>query len=54
MIEVNTGIQDNTHIQILNGLEEEQEVISGPYRAVSRTLKNGDKVKKVPKEKLFE
>ncbi len=53
MIEVNTGIQDNTHIQILNGLEEEQEVISGPYRAVSRTLKNGDKVKKSTQRKII-
>lgn len=54
MVKVTSGIQDNTYIQILTGLEENQEVIVGPYRAVSRTLKNGDKVKKVPKEELFE
>jgi len=54
MILVKSGIQDNTNIQILQGLTEGQEIITGPYRAVSRTLKNGEKVIVVPKEKLFE
>jgi HlyD family secretion protein len=54
MVLVKSGIQDNTNIQILEGLTEGQEIIVGPYRAVSRTLKNGDKVIVVPKEKLFE
>jgi HlyD family secretion protein len=54
MVQVKSGIQDNTYIQILSGLEENDEVIVGPYRAVSRTLKNGEKVKKVSKEELFE
>lgn len=42
---VETGIQDNRHIEILSGLEEEDEVIIGPYATVSRELENGDKVK---------
>jgi len=54
MTKVRSGIQDNTNIQILEGLEEGQEIIIGPYRAVSRTLKNGEAVEKVEKEKLFE
>jgi len=54
MVLVKSGIQDNTNIQILDGLEEGQEIIIGPYRAVSRTLKNGDSVEKVSKDKLFE
>ena len=54
MVAVESGIQDNTNIQILEGLEEGQEIIIGPYRAVSRSLKNGDPVEKVSKEKLFE
>lgn len=54
MVAVESGIQNNTYIQILEGLEEDQEIIIGPYRAVSRTLKNGDPVEKVSKEKLFE
>lgn len=50
---VKTGIQDETYIQILEGLTEKQEVVSAPYKAVSRLLKNGDKVKKADKKDLF-
>lgn len=53
LTEVKTGIQDNMYIQILEGLEEEQEVITGPFRAVSSTLKDGDAVKKVERSELF-
>jgi len=52
--EVKTGIQDNTYIQILEGLQDNEEVITGPYSAVSKTLKKDDAVKKVDKSKLFE
>lgn len=54
MVEVSTGIQDDNNIQITKGLREGEEVISGPYTAVSRTLENGKKVKVVPKAQLFE
>ncbi len=54
MVSVKSGIQDNTNIQILDGLEEGQEIIVGPYRAVSRSLKNGEEVEKVDKDKLFD
>jgi len=50
---VKTGIQDNTYIQILEGLKAGETVISGPYRAISRTLKDGDGVKIVDKSELF-
>jgi HlyD family secretion protein len=50
---VKTGIQDNTYIQIKSGLEDGQEVISAPYRAVSKQLENNDEVKKVDKKELF-
>ena len=53
-IDVKTGIQDNTNIQILSGLKETDEVITAPYSLVSKTLKNGDNVKKVDKKDLFE
>lgn len=43
--EVKTGISDNTHIQILTGIEAGEEVIIGSYRVLSRVLKDGDKVK---------
>lgn len=51
---VKTGIQDDKFIQIIDGVTEGEEVVSGPYSAVSRTLKAGDKVKKVSKEELFD
>jgi HlyD family secretion protein len=50
---VKTGIQNNTHIQITAGLKAGDEIISGPYRAVSKSLKDGDKVEVVEKEELF-
>jgi HlyD family secretion protein len=50
---VKTGIQDNTYIQILSGLKDGEEVIVGPYSAVSKLLKDKDKVIKVDKKDLF-
>ncbi len=51
---VKTGIQDNTYIQILEGIGLDDEVITGPYKTVSKSLKNNDKIKIVDKSKLFE
>lgn len=51
---VRSGIQDITYIEITEGLNEADEVITGPYAALSKTLKDGMKVKVVPKDKLFE
>jgi HlyD family secretion protein len=42
---VKTGIQDDKYIQILQGLEEGAEIITGPYSAVSKTLTSGDVVR---------
>ena len=53
MQEVKTGIQDNMHIVIREGVEEGEEVITGPYRAVSKRLKDGDQVTKVDKKELY-
>jgi len=41
---VKTGIQDDANIQITDGLEEGETVITGPYNVVTKTLKSGDKV----------
>jgi HlyD family secretion protein len=51
--QVKTGIQDNSNIEITSGLKAGDEVITGPYNAVSRLLKDGDRVKVVSKEELF-
>ena len=53
MIEVKTGIQDDTYIQILAGLSEGEEVVTGPYTAVSKKLKAGKEVKVVDEEDLY-
>jgi len=53
-VKVTTGIQDINYIEITGGLKAGQTVISGPYEAVSKTLKNGTKVKVVDKKDLFE
>ena len=54
MKKVKTGIQDNTYIEILEGLKENDEVIAAPYKAISKTLKNRDRVIKVDKKDLYE
>ncbi|RLD90260.1 MAG: efflux RND transporter periplasmic adaptor subunit [Bacteroidetes bacterium] len=51
---VKTGVQDNMYIQILNGLNEGDQVIVAPYRAVSKELRNNDQVTVVDKKKLFD
>ena len=50
---VTTGIQDDTYIQILSGLKDGDEVVSAPYAAISKDLKDGMMVEKVDKSKLF-
>ncbi|MCW3078151.1 MAG: family efflux transporter, subunit [Bacteroidetes bacterium] len=51
--EIKTGIQDNDFIEIKFGLLKGEEVIAGPYSAVSKSLKDGTKVKLVKKEDLY-
>lgn len=50
MREVETGISDNSHIEVKKGVALDEDVISGPYRVVSRTLKDAAKVvlEKIP------
>lgn len=54
MVEVQTGIQDATYIQILSGLKAKDQVVSGPYTAISRKLKSGMKIQKVSEEEFYE
>lgn len=42
--QVKTGIQSNTHIEILTGLAENDEIVTGSYRAISKDLQHGVKV----------
>ncbi len=51
---VKTGMQDDKFIEINSALAEQEQVITGPYSAISRTLKSGDKLMVVDKGKLYE
>jgi HlyD family secretion protein len=51
---VKTAIQDINNIEITAGLKEGDMVVTGPYEAVSKTLKVGKQVKVVDKKELFE
>ncbi len=51
MIPVHTGIQDDEYIYIKQGLQKGDRVVTGSYSAISRTLKQGDKVHEDKKDK---
>ncbi len=53
MKKVKTGIQDNSYIEITEGLNAEDEVVVAPYSAISRQLKNELNVEVVSEEDLF-
>jgi HlyD family secretion protein len=48
MVPVKIGISDDSYWEITDGLQEGQEIVSGGYRAISRDLEDGKKVKKGP------
>jgi len=50
MIEVKTGISDYDNIEILSGINDSTEVVAGPFLAVSKRLKDGDKIRKLEKK----
>ena len=41
---VEIGIADNSYLEVKSGVQPGEEVVSGPYRAISRLLKDGAKV----------
>lgn len=51
---VKLGISDDTHYVIISGIEEEEEVITGPFRVLSSTLKDGDLLEYEKKKKETE
>jgi len=44
-VEVKRGISDDSYSEIVSGINENQEVVSGSYKAISRDLEEGSKVK---------
>ena len=51
MREVKVGISDDNYYQVKEGLNEGEEVITGPFKVLSRTLEDGDLVKVKSQEK---
>lgn len=50
MTEVKTGISDYDNIEIISGLPENAEVVTGPFLLVSKRLKDGDKIAPAKKD----
>lgn len=50
MIEVKTGISDYDNIEIISGLTDSVEVVTGPFLVVSKRLKDGDKIVQAKKK----
>lgn len=50
---IKTGIQDDTNIEVTQGLAKGDEIIVGPYTTVSKDLNSGDKISvaKTPADK---
>jgi len=44
---VRTGIASDTDLEILEGLQEGEKVVEGPFRTVSKELKDGDHLKEM-------
>ena len=45
MVSVKRGISDDSYVEITEGLSEGDEVVSGGYKAISKDLEDGKKVK---------
>jgi HlyD family secretion protein len=52
--EVKTGIQDDSYIEVLSGVNEGEQVVIAPFKAISKELENETKVKLVTEEELYE
>ena len=50
-VEIETGISDFENIEILSNLDENDKIISGPYIAISKDLKDGSKIEVKKKKK---
>jgi HlyD family secretion protein len=49
MVEVKTGISDYDNIEILSGISDSTQVVTGPFLVVSKRLKDGDKIRELKK-----
>ena len=54
VVEIKTGISDFENIEVLSGLTEGDRIVSGPYIAISKQLKEGTKISEKEKSKKEE
>lgn len=50
-VNIKTGISDDTYIEVTEGLEGDEEVVRGPYRAISKELEDGTNIMLPSKDK---
>jgi len=43
--QVKLGISDDTHYAVLTGLNDDDQVVTGPFKAINKTLNTGDRIK---------
>ena len=51
--DVKTGIQDNNYIEIISGIQDSARVISAPFSAISKKLKDSTLIEIVKREDLY-
>lgn len=51
--DVKTGIQDNSYIEIISGVEQNDRVVSAPFSAISKKLSDSTLIEILKKEELF-
>ena len=51
--DVKTGIQDNSYIEILSGINTGDQVISAPFSAISKKLSDSTLIQIVSKDDLY-
>lgn len=49
-----SGIQNNEYIQITEGAQKDEEVVTAPYRTITRKLEDGMAVEVVEEDRLFD
>jgi HlyD family secretion protein len=47
---IKTGIQDDSNIEVIEGLKKGDVIITGPYTTVTKDLQSGDKVRLIEKK----
>jgi HlyD family secretion protein len=50
---VKTGIQNDSYIEILDGIDKGINIVTAPYNAISKELEDGEKVEVVSKKDLY-